>query len=490
MASIATSPAYTPYITQINSVPLYGNKLPYSIDRIRKLLANHVNNAKQLRNISDYLYNLNGLYRRLIDTFINIINFDYVIVPMILDDEKFNEKIYKNKKNKIRQYMWNCNFEVTMNDILFKLAKYGRYTAFDRGSYLQPLPLDYTRIIGIADDGNPLIQFDFSYFDEIRNVRERNMQLKGFDPIFRKKYLDYKNGVDNPNENFTGELNWRLLPPEKTYTFKIGSNLESPEGLGVFYGLIDDIIFYDEVRDLDRQIISSKKRKIVVQTIPVDKEGNSILGEEEITKMHNNIKNLLPENVGILTVLGGTKYDSIPLELSALDTNKMKEVQNDLLLSSGIGDGALKGGNFSTGVLNIDVLTSTIIKILKQIETQWFNRKFNQLVPNKQYSFKLKFIGMTSFNKDKIIDQFDGLLDKGGSLSPSIAARGFNIDEYMDMLSIEESLKFKNKFKPLQTSYTVSNKKPGRESGSGEGSDNTDRSNENGGNNNPKPSKQ
>lgn len=461
----------------------------YSSKTIKQLLGNHEKNASKLREMSDYLYNANGMYRRLIDTIVNLLSFEHTITPVNTKRNEFDEKKYEKKYNAVRDYLWNCNFDITLGDILFKLIKYGRYSAFDRGSYLQPLPLDYTRIIGINSDGNAILQFDFSYYDQFADIREQNMQLHGFDPIFRQMYLDYRKGIDNPKVNFVGEYNWRTIPVDKTVTLKIGSNLESKEGMGLLYGSVDDIIYYDEIRELDRIIIGSQKRKIIVQQIPIDPNtGESILGEEEIKQMHENLKATLPPNVGCLTVLGGTKFEEIPLQISALEKGKMAEVKDDVLTSAGVGEGALKGGNFSTGVLNIDIITATVQKILKQIENAWFNRKFKQIVGNGQYQFRYRFLGLTAFNREKIIDSFDGLLDKGGNLTASVAARGFDMIEYIDILDVENAFGYKDKFQPLMTSHTTSGK-GGRPTGTGEGGDNTDKTNNNGGNNNPSPSK-
>lgn len=471
-----------------NGMPTSNAK--YTSKTVVTYLTNPVKNAQKLREMSDFLYQTNGLYRRLIDTVVSLVSYEHTIVPFIPNKEKFKENMYENKYSKVKDYLWNCNFDLTLNDMVEKLMKYGRYSAYDRGTYLQPLPLDYTRIIGVAADGNPILQFDFRYFDEFQNMRERNLQLAGFDPVFKQQYLKYKRGVDNPKENFANELFWRKLPADKTYTIKIGSNLESKEGLGLFYSSVDEILFYDELRELDRLVIGSQKRKIVVQKVPVDKDGHSILGEEEIVQSHENLKSLLPPNVGCLTVLDGTEFDQIPLQLSAIEDKKMKETRDDVLMSSGVGEGALKGGNFSTGVLNIEVITNTVIKMLKQIENIWFNRKFKQLVGNGQYQFKLKFLGVTSFNKEKVIKSLDGLLDKGGNITPSINVRGFDVSDYMDIMEVENALEYKEKFKPLQTSFTYKGDESegGRPTGTGEGGDNTDKSNENGGNNNPKPS--
>jgi len=459
----------------------------YSSDAVKGLLADHVTNGKKLRGMSDYLCATNGIYGRLVDTTKNLISYEHSLIPMISNKEKINEKIYSSKLNKIKQYLWNCNFDATLDDIIFKLVKYGRYSGFDRGTYIQPLPVDYTRVVGVESDGNPIIQFDFSYFDKYLTVRERNYQFKGFDNFFLVQYQKYKKGIDNVNENFVNELKWRRLPPEKTYTFKTGVNMECAEGLGLLYGTIDEILYYDEVKSLDKAVIASQKRKIIIQQLPVDKDMNSVLGEADIVQAHENLKSLVPSNVGVLTVLGGTKIAEVPLQLSAMEKNKTQEIKDDILTSSGIGEGALKGGNFSTGVLNVEVLTNTVMKMLKQIESIWFYRKFNSLVGTGQYKFKLKFLGITPFNKEDIISAFDGLLDKGGNLSLSVNARGLGVDEYMDILSIENTFKFKDAFKPLQTSSTMSGEN-GRPSGSGEGGDSSDNSNSNGGNDSPSPS--
>ena len=487
---ISAELVYTPFTRDgftVNGVTIKEAK--YSSKNIKQLLGNHEKNAIQLREMSDYLYNTNGMYRRLIDTIVNLVSFEHIVTPINTKRNELNERLYEKKYNGVREYIWNCNFDITLGDILFKLIKYGRYSAFDRGAYLQPLPLDYTRIIGINSDGNAILQFNFAYFEQFTDVREQNMQLHGFDPIFRKLYMDYRKGIDNPKENFVSDLNWRTLPVDKTVTIKIGSNVESKEGIGLLYGSVDDIIFYDEIRELDRIIIGSQKRKIIVQQLPVDDEHNSVLGEQEIKQAHENLKATLPPNVGCLTVLGGTKFEEIPLQISAIEKGKMAEVKDDVLTSAGVGEGSLKGGNFSTGVLNIDIITNTVQKILKQVENLWLNRKIKNIVGNGQHQFRFKFLGITSFNRDKIIDSFDGLLDKGGNLSPSVSARGFDIVEYIDILDAENAFGYKDKFEPLMTSHTTSGDGAGRPSGSGEGGDNTDKTNNNGSNNNPSPSK-
>lgn len=468
-----------------NSGTTQNNK--YTSAFVKKLLTNHVENAQRLRDTSDYEYNTNGIYRRLIDTTTSLISFEHTIVPFVTKQEKFKEDMYKIKYNKIRQYIWNCNFDTTLNDIIFKISKYGRYSAYDRGSYLQPLPLEYTRIKGFDLTGNAILQFDFKYFDQFKNTIEKDMQLKGFDAFFRQQYIKYFKGINNPKENSPNELNWRYLPSDKTYTIKIGSNIESEEGIGLYYATIDDILYYDEIRQLDRDVISSQKRKIIVQKLPVDKEGHSILGEEEIREAHQALKALVPSNVGVLTVLGGTSIDDIPMQLSATEKGKTAEVQEDIRMSSGVGESITQGGNYSSSMINVEVISNTLVKVLKQIEHIWFNRKFSSLVGNGIYQFKLKFFGITAFNRDKIIDNFDKLLDKGGNLTPSITARGFDIQEYIDILDIENSLKLKDKFKALITSFTATGK-DGRPTGTGKGGDNTDKSNESGSNNDPSPS--
>ncbi|EGL17497.1 hypothetical protein HMPREF9413_5399 [Paenibacillus sp. HGF7] len=55
--------------------------------------------------MSDYLYSLNGIYRRLIDTSKNIISFEYTISPLIKNIEKLNVGTFENKYFKVREYL-------------------------------------------------------------------------------------------------------------------------------------------------------------------------------------------------------------------------------------------------------------------------------------------------------------------------------------------------------------------------------------------------
>jgi len=108
--------------------------------------------------------------------------------------------------------------------------------------------------------------FDVFYKD----TEQRNRILNLFPKEFKKGYELYKKGKLVPA--FKGDTpSWYLLDPRSTIKFSIEEGDYPP-----FMAVIPYLIDLDAAQDLDRKKMAQKLLKIIIQKMPIDKNGDLV----------------------------------------------------------------------------------------------------------------------------------------------------------------------------------------------------------------------
>ena len=114
-----------------------------------------------------------------------------------------------------------------------------------------------------------------------------------FPDEFKKGYVLYKKGKLPPE--FQGDTSgWYLLDPANTVRFTAFGE-EYPAFISVIPLLID----LDEAQGLDRKKTLQRLLKIVIQQLPLDKNGELIFDPEEGQQLHNNAVQMLSRAIGV-----------------------------------------------------------------------------------------------------------------------------------------------------------------------------------------------
>jgi hypothetical protein len=126
-----------------NSLPLhnYTNKKV-----IYKALAE--NDIQELRHISNFYYNINGMYQRVCNYFAFLYRYDWYVVPEIYDESVKTEKVLKDY-SKVLKFLDNSYIRKVCGDIALEAIKDGAYYGYTvpspHGLVLQQLPINYCR---------------------------------------------------------------------------------------------------------------------------------------------------------------------------------------------------------------------------------------------------------------------------------------------------------------------------------------------------------
>lgn len=121
----------------------------------------------------------------------------------------------------------------------------------------------------------------------------RSRILKMYPEEFAQAYAAYKKGKLMP-ANALEEGGWWLLDPDRA--FKINLN---GRDYPLLVNITPKILDLDEAQDLDRRKMMQQLLKVIIQKLPLDKNGDLIFDVDEAKDIHNNTVQMLQRAVGV-----------------------------------------------------------------------------------------------------------------------------------------------------------------------------------------------
>lgn len=303
---------------------------------------------KSLAEISAYYYQTSGIYSRLCRYMAYLYKYDWKVTPyinapeLVVEDDDLENNVKINKKitkgfNKVLHYLDIFNVKKNLNDIALKVIINGCYYGYlvrDNSRTkvaIQELPTDYCRT-RYTINGRPVIEFKISYFDmEFPNKDLRERILKMFPEDFRKGYRLYKNGsLKSP---IPGESDWYTLDVDCAFKFNINDDDCPP-----FASVIPEIIDLDRARMLDLAKMEQQLQKLVVQKLPLDKNGDPLFDNDEAKDIHRNASRMLSNTIGarVLTTFADVAVEDVADSDAASATDQLERVERAIYNEAGV----------------------------------------------------------------------------------------------------------------------------------------------------------
>ena len=434
------SAAYSPSETEFKRIKVGVKNLDdavLNLGSLKQAMPNHMytkkgyvfkcladNDLSELRNISNFYYNLNGIYQRVCNYFAFLYRYDWYVVPEIYDDNVKEEKILKDF-TRILNFLDNSYIRKTCGDIALEVIKNGAYYAYivpsKDGLVLQQLPVAYCRTR--YNVGNlRAIEFNMKFFDQFKDIGYRMKILNLFPDEFKKGYALYLQGKlvpDMGGSTSREEFGWYLLDPESTVKFDF-NNGDVP----MFVNAIPALLDLDAAQDLDRRKQMQKLLKIIIQKLPLDKNGDLIFDVDEARDIHNNAVQMLSRAVGVDVLTTFADIDSVDMSdkntsTTVDDLSKVERaVFNDLGISQNLFN---TNGNLSLekSILNDE---SSVRNLLLQF-SMFYDRVARSLnTAAKKYNFKLYMLETTQYNYRELSKMYKEQTQLGYSkMLPQIA---------------------------------------------------------------------
>ena len=374
-----------------------------------------------LRAISDYFYTVNGTYSTVCNYFANLYRYDWYIVPEILDDKSSTDKIVKDF-SRILNYLDNSHIKKMCGDIALNVIKYGCYYGYIVPSsdrlILQELPVNYCRSRYYIGD-MPAVEFNMKFFDDqFKDVAYRMRVLKMFPEEFAKGYMLFKQG--KLKLDYQGDSNgWYLLSPASTVKFNF-RNSDVP----IFINAIPALIDLDAAQDLDRRKQMQKLLKILVQQLPMDKNGDLIFDVDEARDIHNNAVEMLSRAIGVDVLTTFTDVQSIDLsdKNTTASQDDLEKVERTVYNAFGVSRNIFNAdGNLSLTQSILDD-ESTVRNLLLQFAIFFDKITLAKNTNRRKWNFRLYMLETTQYNYKELSKMYKEQVQIGYSkMLPQIA---------------------------------------------------------------------
>ena len=306
----------------------------YSRDSLRSYLQNpsSESNQKNLRKLSNYLYTVSHVYRRLINFKASQIKLEaWTVYPDVSLVEEVNpEDILKNYEQ-VTKYVRNMNLKSQILKCMLQAWKGDVVYGFCYGDpesdgefFIHLLDPDYCKISSQQYYGGVLnFAFDFSFFQG-----SNAFYLDVYDPIFKKMYNKYQS--DN-------SLRWQELPIENTFCLKINiDNTDYP--IPPLSGLLESVISLTDlqsIQDLKNEMEAYKLIYAKIDTISGTKDVDDFEIDLNLANaFYEKLQDAVPDNVAL--AMSPMKLDTIDFNSnSANDVNIISDAYENIIDANG-----------------------------------------------------------------------------------------------------------------------------------------------------------
>lgn len=371
----------------------------YRKPRIRRedvLRAIDNQNLKDLRDISNYWFVKSGIYSRLCRYMAYLYRYDLFIVPIQYDEKIKVEKVIEGWY-KAARLLDNCNLKENFGEIAVDVIKNGCYYGYTiqqkNAAYIQKLPVDYCRS-RYSLNGKKVVEFNLTYFDQqFSDSAYRLKVLKIFPKEIQKAYMSFKKGT--LKQDFNGDENgWFVLNP--AYAFKFSLNNDVP----LFVSIIPKLMDLEEAQDLDKEKMKQQLIRLIIQEMPIDKNGDLIFDVEEAQELHNNAVKMVGDAVGIdvLTTFADVAVEDLSDHGNVSTVDQLEKVERSVYNEAGVSQNQFNSDGqvaLEKSIANDEAtMTALLLQFEKYAESLLmpFNKNINRL------QYKVQMLPTTIYN--------------------------------------------------------------------------------------------
>lgn len=381
-------------------------------------------NVQTLRDISNYFYRTNGIYFRICNYYAEMYRYDWYIVPEIYDEKsKINfDKVNKEYRKALR-FLDNSNIKKNCCDIGLQVIKNGAYYAClipsSEGIVFQDLPANYCR--SRYKVGNmPIVELNMRFFDDnFPDTQYRQKILKLFPKDIQKGYVLYKSGKLKGDTMLESSGSWYALEKGSAIKFDFGNG-----DIPLFASAIPALLDLDAAQELDRRKQMQKLLKILIQKLPLDKNGDLIFDLDEAQDIHRNAVTMLSNAIGVDVLTTFADIDSIDVSDSNTTTKSddLERVERSLFNAFGTTQNIFNAsGNIATtnSILNDESICRNLL-----LQLAAFYDSVAQLMTsnNKKWRFRLYMLETTQYNYKEMAKMYKEQCQLGFSkMLPQIA---------------------------------------------------------------------
>jgi hypothetical protein len=460
---------FNPLITNQALKKINMNPIAQTREDIKNIVSDPKLYEKQSRQLSEYLYNTQTPYKRLVHYFADMLKFELSIYPTNASEEDLKSDKFKKDYDKIWLFLDNFNYKREFQKIVLgMMVEDGKfmYLRTDGSNYtLQEMPTDYC-IIDAWSDLGWLYSFDLLYFQSI------GVDINSFAPSFKRWYKEalemQVKKINHPSIRAKQRNNgtwsyYKAMQPSDAWVFKFDYPFAGlvPPFLGIFLDAID----IDTFKGLFQTKTEIEAYKMIVGTVPRNKDNKGGNSKDDFAYHANTlaqfmtyVKNDLPP---------GLMFKALPLE-----DIKEFNFENSGTTHDVVGS-AMKNFYRSSGtdqaLFNADKPNASSIKAATRMDSAFVEIVYPQFATfidfhinklTKKFKFRTSFSGTIYDEEDRVSTAFMKL--SSGIITPDIpAAFGMNEKQFRTGLQMMASFGYPEFFKPVQNANQMASNQVG-----------------------------
>lgn len=418
------------------------------------------NDLKQMRDISNFFFKTSGIYSRLCKYMAYLYRYDWVLTPYINTKKEKDLSKIKDTFNEALIYLDNFNVKKTFGEVALKIITEGCFYGYlvDQGdtTVIQELSPFYCRS-RFKVGGRAVVEFNMKFFDDFFKDAEQRMKMLNIFPAeFKKGYELFLNGKLPPQ--FQGDsAGWYLLDTE--CAFKINLNgIDQP----LFISVIPAILDLDAAQELDRKKMAQKLLKIIIQKMPLDKNGDLVFDIDEAAELHNNAVRMLQKAIGVdvLTTFADVEVADMSDRNSVTSIDELNKVERTVYNESGTAQNLFNAdGNIAMekSIANDEAAMYNLLLQFEILLNTIVSKQFNK--SPKKVIYKVQMLNTTIYNYKDLAKQYKDLTQIGyqkvlpaialGQSQSAVLANAYFENEVLDLVNL---------FIPPVSSNTMSSK--------------------------------
>ena len=418
---------------------------PRLADKENVLRAIDTYDLKTMREISNFFYKTSGIYARIIRYMAFMYRYDWFLTPFVNDDKAKSEKVLKGYYEGLN-ILDRFGVKKVLGEIALQVLLQGVYYGYKvktkDGIVLQDLPVDYCRT-RLNQGHKSVVEFNMRYFDDcFRDTTTKMKILKVFPKEFSEGYILYKKGKLPPE--FQGDTSgWFTLEPDNTVRFTANG-----EEYPAFISVIPLIIDLDAAQEMDRKKTMQRLLKLVIQKMPLDKNGELIFDVDEAQQLHNNAVEMLSRAIGVdvLTTFADVEVASMDASKAETQSDDLIRVERQLFNEAGVSQMQFNtDGNIALekSILNDE---ATLYNMLLQFD-QFLNELLDPInTSRKKIEYRVQLLTTTIYNYKELAKLYKEQTQLGyskflpqialGQSQSSILANAYFENDVLDLVNV------------------------------------------------------
>ncbi|WP_270504451.1 hypothetical protein [Paraclostridium sordellii] len=415
-------------------------------EQIRRALDNPYENIHMLQQASSMLQTSNGIYQEVITYQSNMLTNDHLLVPVSVDKITSNEDMIKSLNDQ-SVFLSKYNIKYNTNWIIRRVIEQGELFVYkvetSDGIVLQEIPATYCKITSRQNNV-------FRWAIDLTKLSDKtiNYMPKEIQIAYKKSK---KQKMTNSNYYEVGE-NGVAFPINESYS----------KNIPYYAAAFDDFIELEDKKDLKNKQDILDSIVLIHQKCPYNKENGKVLISTKHAKtIHEATKSNLPKNAKLVTHHLDTEIYRLS-DGSKSFNESVKLAEENAFGSTGINAELFNGKKNTKEAIVAGIVEDSILAFrIQAMVANWINYELSKN-KKKGIQYRIKFIDSTIFNKDAKVKSCRDDMAYGGSRLEFIATKGYEPNEGISLLKMENLLGLDKILVPQKSAHTLSKNDNGR----------------------------